>query len=99
MLKWPNKYLIGIIWEANDPVACIQLISQCGVHNFCLPSHFLTKGPDKILMNPARQTMSVEYSSRTWSMAVSNSTRLLYFLDFWIGVYARLAFLLHPSHV
>lgn len=47
-------------------------------HNFCLPFHFLTKGPDKILMNPARQTMSVENSSRTWSIAVSNSTRLLY---------------------
>lgn len=47
-------------------------------NDFYLPSHFLTKGPERILMNPARQTMSTENSSRTWSTALSNSTRLLY---------------------
>lgn len=44
----------------------------------CSPSHFLTKGPERILMNPARQISSTENSSRTLSTALSNSVRLWY---------------------
>lgn len=48
------------------------------IKRVCLPSHFLTKGPDKIRINPARQISSTENSSRTLSTASSNSVRLPY---------------------
>lgn len=79
MLKEPSKYFtIGLLGRLMALQCAFSWYLNVVSHRFCLPSHFLTKGPDKILMNPARQTMSVEYSSRTWSIAVSNSTRLLY---------------------